>query len=113
MLAHKIRLADGMLQLENGENPGHVPTNAPLSIDLNKPTIQKMLKNEGYATAHVGKWHLGYQNTSTDYNRELTPGPNDIDFYYHWGIPSNKGDVTGVWVENNWVWGLNKPTPEG
>ena len=109
----RYALLTGSYNWRTGKTFGTYPTTAPLSIDLKRPTIQKMLQQSGYATAHIGKWHLGYQNATTDYNKELTPGPNDIGFDYHWGIPSNNGDVTGVWVENNWVWGLNQPIPEG
>lgn len=35
--------------------------NAPFGLDSNELTIGKMLKNAGYATMCVGKWHLGDQ----------------------------------------------------
>jgi arylsulfatase A len=42
----------------------------------------------------------------TDYTAELSPGPLDIGFDYHFGVPSNHGDLTGVYVENRFVYGL-------
>ena len=74
--------------------------------------MASLLKKHGYATAAVGKWHLGYGTADgtpkwrTDYTAELSPGPLDIGFDYHFGVPSNHGDVTGVFVENRFVYGL-------
>jgi len=42
----------------------------------------------------------------TDYTAELSPGPLDIGFDYHFGVPSNHGDLAGVYVENRFVYGL-------
>jgi arylsulfatase A len=87
-------------------------TFAPLHIETTRPTVASLLKHKGYATAAVGKWHLGYGTADespkwrTDYAAELSPGPLDIGFQYHFSVPSNHGDVTGVFVENRFVYGL-------
>jgi arylsulfatase A len=46
--------------------PGAIPTNPKLLppdwkkyLDLNETTIAEVFKNAGYATASIGKWHLG------------------------------------------------------
>ena len=36
-----------------------LPPNAPLSIPVDIPTLPKMLRENGYETGVVGKWHLG------------------------------------------------------
>jgi len=80
---------------------------SPLHIETTRPTIASLLKRKGYATAAVGKWHLGYGNAQrTNYTAELTPGPLDIGFDYHFGVPSNHGDISGVFVEDRKVVGL-------
>lgn len=87
-------------------------TTAPLHIETTRLTVASMLKSQGYSCAAVGKWHLGYGTAERcDFTRELKPGPLEIGFDYHFGVPSNHGDIAGVYVENHWVIGLNKESP--
>ena len=87
-------------------------TTAPLHIETTRLTVASMLKNQGYNCAAVGKWHLGYgTEAKCDYTKELKPGPLEIGFDYHFGVPANHGDLSGVYVENHWVYGLNKDSP--
>ncbi|MBM3335978.1 arylsulfatase, partial [Candidatus Sumerlaeota bacterium] len=80
---------------------------APLHIEPERLNMASLLKRHGYRTAAVGKWHLGYGSEARcDYTTELEPGPLEIGFDYHFGVPSNHGDVTGVFVENRRVVGL-------
>ena len=53
-------------------------------------TLAEVLKNEGYATAHFGKWHLGMPNS-----KRKTPTPTEHGFDYWFGLvngahPSHK-----------------------
>lgn len=87
-------------------------TVAPLHIEPTRLTIASMLKSQGYNCAAVGKWHLGYGTAERcDFTKELKPGPLEVGFDYHFGVPSNHGDLSGVYVENHWVYGLNKDSP--
>lgn len=87
-------------------------TTSPLHIETTRLTIASMLKSQGYTCAAVGKWHLGYGTAEKcDFTKELKPGPLEIGFDYHFGVPANHGDLSGVYVENHWVYGLNKESP--
>ena len=91
-------------------------TFSPLHIEPGRVNLASVVKKHGYSTAAIGKWHLGYgrendsPNWRTDYRAELSPGPLDIGFDYHFGVPSNHGDLTGVFVENRFVYGLRSST---
>jgi arylsulfatase A len=95
-------------------------TFAPLLIEPGRFNMASMLKAHGYRTAAIGKWHLGYGNAANDpkyrvdYTGELTPGPLELGFDYHFSVPQNHGDITGVFVENHFVFGLRSgKIPEG
>jgi arylsulfatase A len=85
---------------------------SPLHIEPTRLNMASLLQGHGYRTAAVGKWHLGYGDAGasllfrTDYTAELSPGPLDIGFDYHFAVPANHGDLTGVYVENRFVYGL-------
>ena len=82
--------------------------NAPLLIHPDRVTIADVLKKNGYKTAAIGKWHLGYGNKNpVDHTGILSPGPLDLGFDYHFGVPENHDDDWGVYVENNEVYGLS------
>lgn len=85
---------------------GVLNVNAPLHIETTRPNLAALFKKRGYQTAAIGKWHLGYGSGQPDYTAELKPGPLELGFDYHFGVPSNHGDVTGVFVENRRVYGL-------
>lgn len=86
---------------------------APLHIDPARLTIPSLLKRRGYRSAAIGKWHLGYgDGAKADYTGQLKPGPLELGFDYHFGVPSNHGDVTGVYVENHFVYRLKGKAPD-
>ena len=55
---------------------------APLIIGTDQMTLPKMLKQEGYQTAIIGKWHLGLGNGNVNWNQLVSPGPNEVGFDY-------------------------------
>ncbi|HAK95417.1 MAG TPA: arylsulfatase [Planctomycetes bacterium] len=71
-----------------------------------------MLRKAGYATAAVGKWHLGLgPREGGDFNGEISPGPLDIGFDYAFLIPATGDRVPCVYVENRRVVGLDPADP--
>lgn len=87
-------------------------TFSPLHIEPGRLNLASLLKKHGYGTAAIGKWHLGYGRADdsprwrVDYSAELSPGPLEIGFDYHFSVPANHGDITGIYVENRFVYGL-------
>ena len=77
---------------------------SPLLIDLARSTIASMLRGKGYATAVIGKWHLGLGTDEvTDYSKPLSPGPNDVGFDYFFGIPASLDMPPYTFVEDDRV----------
>jgi len=79
----------------------------PLLPDPDRTTVADWLKDRGYNTACIGKWHLGYgTGPKVDFTGKLSPGPLDLGFDYHFGVPQNHGDMHGVYIENDRIYGL-------
>jgi arylsulfatase A len=84
----------------------------PLVIPTSKLTLPAMLKQNGYATACFGKWHLGFgATTKPDWNAELKPGPLELGFDYYFGLPVVSSAPPYVWVEDRRVLGLDPADP--
>ncbi|RMG34774.1 MAG: arylsulfatase [Planctomycetota bacterium] len=90
---------------------GPVSLREPLTIDTSQVTIASMLKRAGYETACIGKWHLGFGETSPDWNGELKPGPLELGFDYYFGIPVVSSGPPFVYVENHRVVGWDPKDP--
>ena len=84
---------------------------ANLLIREDQPTIAKMMKDAGYATAAIGKWHLGLGKGEIDWNKEITPNPGSIGFDYSYIIAATVDRVPTVYVENGKVPGLDPSDP--
>ncbi len=83
-----------------------LPGDAPLLITPGTFTMADMLKEAGYATAVIGKWHLGLGSGQVDWNDEVKPGPLELGFDYSFLIPSTNDRVPCVYLENHEVVGL-------
>jgi arylsulfatase A-like enzyme len=84
---------------------------APLCIQPGSPTLPALLKEAGYATACIGKWHLGLGRRETDYNAEIRPGPLEIGFDTFFGLPATGDRVPCVYVKDRRVPGLDSGDP--
>ncbi|MDE2679787.1 MAG: arylsulfatase [Verrucomicrobiota bacterium] len=57
-------------------------------IEKGRTTIPSALREKGYATAMVGKWHLGFAGgPNYDYSKQLDGGPIDRGFDFYFGMP--------------------------
>ena len=92
-------------------NASVLPGDAPLLIGTEQPTLPKMLQDNGYATAAIGKWHLGMGDGNVDWNGKVAPGPLEIGFDHCYLIPSTNDRVPCVMLEDHHVVGLDPYDP--
>lgn len=88
-----------------------LPGTAPLLIDTSMMTLPRMLKQEGYHTGVVGKWHLGLGSGMVDWNDYISPGPNEVGFDYSYIMAATQDRVPTVYIENGGVVGLQSDDP--
>lgn len=88
-----------------------LPGNAPMLIDTTQLTMPGILKNAGYHTGIIGKWHLGLGDGKVDWNSHIYPGPNDVGFDYSYILAATQDRVPTVYIENGKVVGLDPDDP--
>lgn len=96
------------------QNPGSTiaPGDAALSIPVGTPTVASLLKQAGYRTGVVGKWHIGLgPDGGPDWNGEVKPGPLEIGFDESFIMAATGDRVPTVYVENHRVVGLDPKDP--
>ncbi len=65
-------------------------------------TVARLLKTEGYTTACVGKWHLGFENQKNPRSgQRLAGGPLDHGFDQYFGIPASLDQPPYYYIEND------------
>lgn len=77
-------------------------------IPPERETIASMLKKQGYNTAAIGKWHLGWDWNNidsgienVDFSKPITNGPTTLGFDYFYGFCGSLDMAPYVYVENN------------
>ena len=93
------------------EGTGIAAPETPSIIRPGTPTLPGMLKEAGYSTAVIGKWHLGLGEPKPQWNDEIRPGPLDLGFDYCFILPSTNDRVPSVYVVNRRVAHLDPADP--
>jgi arylsulfatase A-like enzyme len=83
-----------------------LPGSAPMLIGTDQQTLPKVLRSAGYQTAVVGKWHLGLGTGIVDWNKKVSPNPNDVGFDYSYVMAATQDRVPTVYIDNGYVDGL-------
>ncbi len=95
---------------------------SPRLIEPGRLTVPQLLKERGYHTACVGKWHLGMdwvkqpgkevtelnvetpeQVWNVDYAKPIAGGPTSVGFDYYYGISASLDMVPFTFIENDRV----------
>lgn len=77
-------------------------------IPQDRETMASMLKKQGYNTAAIGKWHLGWNwdnidagIENVDFSKPITNGPTTRGFDYFYGFCGSLDMAPYVYVEND------------
>ncbi|MCZ6674286.1 MAG: arylsulfatase [Verrucomicrobia bacterium] len=68
-------------------------------IEEDRMTIASLLNGEGYHTAMVGKWHLGFEENG--YENSLPGGPVDVGFDSYFGIRASTDIPPYFYISGN------------
>lgn len=76
-------------------------------------TMADMFKSAGYATAAIGKWHLGLGDKTggQDWNAPLPATLGDLGFDYHYIMAATADRVPCVFIENGQVANYDPSSP--
>ncbi|NYT40659.1 sulfatase-like hydrolase/transferase [Sphingomonas sp. R-74633] len=98
----RYSILTGQYPWRNTDKPGALTGYAASLIKPGRLTVAGMLKQAGYYTAGVGKWHLGLGDKQpTDYSKPFHPAPTDHGFDYFYGLPASLDMAPYVYFEND------------
>lgn len=103
----RFGLLTGGYPWRSGRVPGALNAAEDYKLRAGEATVASLLKSTGYATACIGKWHLGVQaKKPVDWNLPMTPGPNAAGFDYYFGVINSHNQGPFLLVENEKFLGL-------
>ncbi len=95
---------------------------SPRLIEPGRLTVASFLKQQGYHTAAIGKWHLGMDwelkpgapkfgdnieegeaGWNIDFTKPIANGPNSVGFDFYFGISASLDMVPYTFIENDHV----------
>lgn len=74
---------------------------APPLIDKNRLTVPGLLKQNGYTTACIGKWHLGMTVDKSDQHARIEDSPITRGFDYYFGVYGSMDNAPIGLIEND------------
>jgi arylsulfatase A-like enzyme len=81
-------------------------------FDDGKVLLPGALKDAGYRTAMLGKWHNGFgRSNEVDWNAELKPGPLEFGFESFFGTPRTHSEPPLVFVRDHRIVGWDAGDP--
>jgi len=87
---------------------GVLRAEGPCLIEKDRLTIASLLRQQGYNTAMIGKWHLqmefaGMIGKDRDWTKAFSDGPVEHGFDYFFGIPASMNYGVLTFLENDRV----------
>jgi len=102
----RYTLLTGRYSWRTSLKKGVLGADGPCLIEKDRMTIASLLKEQGYNTAMVGKWHLqmdfvGTKGKDRDWSQPFTDGPIEKGFDYFFGIPASMNFGVLTYLEND------------
>ncbi len=104
----RYTLLTGRYSWRTSLKKGVLRADGPCLIEKDRMTIASLLRDNGYSTAMVGKWHLqmdfvGEPGKNRDWSKPFVDGPIEKGFDYFFGIPASMNFGVLTYLENDKV----------